>query len=57
MNHYTFPHPPNPNPTTDSDSGSDDDLCRPHSSNIISPSRKRRRGIIGKKIMISKIKK
>ena len=55
MNHYTFPHPPNPNPTTDSDSGSDDDLCRPHSSNIISPSRKRRRGIIGKKIIISKI--
>ena len=47
--HYTIPHPPNP--TTDSDSGSDDDLCRPHSSNIISPSRKRRRGIIGKGII------
>merc|ERR1712141_143785 len=51
MNHYTIPH--HLNPTTDSDSCSDEESCRgsnlPHSSTLINPSRKRRRGIIEKR--------
>ena len=46
MNYYHV------NPTTESDSCSDEESCRgsnlPHSSTLINPTRKRRRGIIGK---------